>query len=374
MRHARQRARRGGSRRLSFLVLGVGLLGGLRGASDALARSPAKLSATDAPEALIAEGVARRERGEDEAALSSFQRAHGLCHCPRALAQVALAEQALGRWVDAQDQLSQALSHAEDPWIVAKRPLLEQALAEIADHVGWLALSGGVPGAVVSIGGSAVGVLPLARPLRVLAGVAALRVQAPGYASIERAITVPARGVAREVLVMSPLTPVVAAAPSARDGLGSTRGPPAPIAAGAVSDSNRWTPRRTAAFALTAGAAAGLAIGITSAVIGRERRAAFNASTDDVDHLPCTTADLVGSCRGLRDRVQSAQAWMVGGFAAAAVLGGLGAYLFLSGPAPGTATAAAMPTAPARWRPVSGVRCGPTGVIGETTIACVASF
>src|SRR5262245_7061850 len=63
-------------------------------------------------EALIKSGVSLREQGKDEAALREFQRAHELSRAPRALAQIALAEQALGRWIDAEAHLEEALTAA----------------------------------------------------------------------------------------------------------------------------------------------------------------------------------------------------------------------------------------------------------------------
>src|SRR5207244_1663513 len=51
-------------------------------------------------EALLDQGYALRERGDDDQALAKFQAAYRLAPEPRALAQIALAEQALGRWLD----------------------------------------------------------------------------------------------------------------------------------------------------------------------------------------------------------------------------------------------------------------------------------
>jgi len=62
--------------------------------------------------AQISRGVALRRQGRDASALEVFQSAWRSSRAPRALAQVALAEQALGRWVAAEAHLVEALAAA----------------------------------------------------------------------------------------------------------------------------------------------------------------------------------------------------------------------------------------------------------------------
>lgn len=141
---------------------------------------------------LIDQGVALREEGRDEEALALFEQAYAQTNAARALAQIALAEQALGRFVEAEAHLADALTHDEDPFIRRNRAPLEGALEEIRLRVGDLSVEGGVPGAEVIIGGQAVGVLPLDAPVRVVAGSVAVEIRATGY---ERFIdTVQVRG------------------------------------------------------------------------------------------------------------------------------------------------------------------------------------
>lgn len=71
-------------------------------------------------ETLIDEGVQLREQGRDAGALERFQRAYAESRSARALAQVALAEQALGRWVDANAHLTEALAMGGE-WIETHR-------------------------------------------------------------------------------------------------------------------------------------------------------------------------------------------------------------------------------------------------------------
>ena len=70
--------------------------------------------AADADE-LIRQGVERRRHGDDVGALDLFEQAYSKGHGPRALAQVALAEQALGKWVVASEHIREALAIQRDP-------------------------------------------------------------------------------------------------------------------------------------------------------------------------------------------------------------------------------------------------------------------
>jgi len=159
-------------------------------------------AASDDPEALVQRGVDLREAGRDEEALALFEQAWSRSQSPRARAQVALAEQALGRWVLAEAHLAEALGAQRDPWIRRNRTALEGALRVIQQHLGSVEVRGGVPGAQVEINGRAVGVLPLTEVLRVVVGSVTLRVSAEGYYPITREITVAAGATVRESVEM----------------------------------------------------------------------------------------------------------------------------------------------------------------------------
>jgi hypothetical protein len=79
------------------------------------------------------QAVQLRQQGQDEQALDVFQQIHRDTGSSRSLAQIALAEQALGRWNDAASHLDQALAQPDD-WVQRNRATLEQARAEIAQH------------------------------------------------------------------------------------------------------------------------------------------------------------------------------------------------------------------------------------------------
>ena len=66
-------------------------------------------------DAYIGEGIAARRRGDDDQALVLFAQAWELGHSPRARAQMGLAEQALGAFVESESCLVEALAAGSDP-------------------------------------------------------------------------------------------------------------------------------------------------------------------------------------------------------------------------------------------------------------------
>ncbi|MDO9017576.1 MAG: PEGA domain-containing protein [Deltaproteobacteria bacterium] len=166
----------------------------------------------DAP-ALLREGFAARRAQRDADALRAFSAAWALDRAPSTLAQVALAEQALGRWVDAERHLAECLA-ADDRWIARHAPALRSALAVMRGHLATLTLEGRPAGATVLIDGRPVGALPLPAPLRVTAGTVVLQVSAPGHHPVERRIAVEAHATLREEVTLVPSTPVIEATPA----------------------------------------------------------------------------------------------------------------------------------------------------------------
>lgn len=281
-------------------------------AKSAAAAAPGEASPAAAPgeEDLINRGIALREARNDSAALETFRQAYALKKSARALAQVALAEQALGRWVEAEAELSQAIGRADDPWIARNKVLLGQALAEIQEHLGSLQLTGGVPGAEVFVNGAHAGTLPLAKPLRVNAGSATLEVRAANYLPSARTVIVPRRGLVREAVALVAAAAQPPVAPSVSFG-------------GGESDSHgSWPARKKVGLAFGAAAVVSVAIGTTFLFI-RDGRA------KDFNDAGCGTEALTPACASLRDREETAVTWVVSGMVGAAVLGGVSAYLLL---------------------------------------------
>jgi hypothetical protein len=215
-------------------ILSLGLACGL---AFGLATSGNRAEAAD-PEALIREGIELRRARDDLSALKRFQQAYEISKSPKAIAQVGLAEQALGRWATADKHLHQALQSVDDPWIQKYRSAIDQALAVVSTHVGRLDVTGRPAGADVRVDGELVGHLPLTEPITVTAGGLALEVRAAGHLPIVRATTVAAGLLTRENFNLQPLSPA-AEAGSLTPGRRAPDAGPASSAAGPTPDGPR---------------------------------------------------------------------------------------------------------------------------------------
>jgi hypothetical protein len=192
-------------------VLALQLLAPPAGARAAAQMNQSAVPATE-PAAYEA-GVALRSAGKDEEAFRLFAEAWQRHRSPRLRAQLGLAAQALGRWVDAEGHLTGALAASDDPWVNGKRMILEDALAVVSRHLGNLEVllerddpAARLPvDATVSVDGRRAVALPLAAPLRLAAGTAVLEVLAPGHLPVQRTTTVVAGALTRESVRLSPL-------------------------------------------------------------------------------------------------------------------------------------------------------------------------
>jgi hypothetical protein len=239
----------------------------------AFAEDPAAVAAGGADEAAVAALLERgnelRRAGRDAEALELFERAQAQRPSPQARAQVALAEQAMGRWVAAERDLTQALASADNPWITKNRDELNGALAHIRAHVGQLMILGSPVGATVLLNGARVGTLPLAEPLTVDVGEAVAGVVADGYTPLSRKVTIEPGRLAREVIDLPPLAPETAAPPAGEPGAASSGGTPALIDGASRSSSHpdsgedrKWTWRRRGALGAAGVGVVGLGLGI----------------------------------------------------------------------------------------------------------------
>ena len=290
--------------------------------------------ASEQEEALIKRGLELREKHDDAAALAEFQRAYRLSGGGRSLAQIALAEHALGRWVDAETHLTEALRHTDDRWVARNQKLLRQSLEKIQGHTGSLEISGAVAGADILVNNEKVGTFPMP-PVLLPAGSVALEIRARGYLPLVRTLLIPARGLAREQVVL-----VAAPAPASnpidvprpREAPASpTITVAAPVIAARPSppaSSGGWSNRTKVGAGIAAAGAASLAVGIAYQVIREQRAGTFNS------HHCGATGDLVtgpDDCPSRYDDIKGAQKLAIVGFVGAAVLGGVGTYLILSG-------------------------------------------
>jgi hypothetical protein len=178
-------------------------------AGAAVAPSPEALA-----DALIAQGVALRAQQRDAEALVLFERANAAFSSARALAQIALAEQALNRWVQAERHLREALAASGDPWIARNSAPLHAALAVIETHLGRLDVLSNVPGAQVWIAAVQVGTIPLNAPLRIAVGSTPVELRAEGYVAQTRTVNITANQTTHESITLTPVPVLAAQAPS----------------------------------------------------------------------------------------------------------------------------------------------------------------
>lgn len=161
----------------------------------------------EAVEACLRRGVEMRRAGRDDEALAEFVEAHRLAPGPRTAAQLGLARQAVGDWLEADRLLRESLSSSDDPWVARNRASLESVLAVTATHLGTLEVRANVPGAVLRLDGATVATLPAREPLRVLAGMVSLEVSAPGHVTVLRRFVVDPGASVRESVELRPEPP-----------------------------------------------------------------------------------------------------------------------------------------------------------------------
>lgn len=147
----------------------------------------------EAPE--YARGDSLRAEHRDAEALALFQELHARAQEPRALAQIALTEVSLSRWLDAEAHLIEALTALRDPWVMRNRPSLLATLETLRAHIGTLVVSCDVETAEVWIDGRRAG--PVGAPLHVLAGQVSFEVRAEGRPTTARSLSVEANATVR---------------------------------------------------------------------------------------------------------------------------------------------------------------------------------
>ena len=169
--------------------------------------------------AIVTKGNELRRQGRDEAALAEFQRASRIENSPTITAQIALAEQALGLWVEANTHLAQALEHGSDPWIIKNRKALEGARATIQGHLCRVEIWGTPGGAEVALDGKPAGTLP-SLTVWVAPGQVSMTAKADGFVATERSVDAVAGGRIREHVALRPRPAAVAnRAPEVTDNL-----------------------------------------------------------------------------------------------------------------------------------------------------------
>jgi len=294
-----------------------------------------------AASALIEQGLDLRQAQRDAEALVLFEKAEALAPSPRGQAQVALAEQALGRWVSAERNLRAALAAKDDAWIASRRPVLEHAMGVIQAHLGDVEIIGAKSG-VVYVDGARIDEPDAMTHLRLDVGRRTFELRATGAYPFSRVLDVRPGEVVRVEVDVHPLLD---------DPSSHTRVPPpapsAPVPASHAQRTIGWVALGGAGLLAGTGAA-GLAF---RAVAAND----FNASS------ACTTEPsnaLSSQCRGWLSDGTTGQTLAIVGFVGAGLFGALSLALLLTAPssAPRVSTIT-LPCAPTR----GGVSCGVGG-------------
>ena len=138
-------------------------------------------------------GIQLRREGRDEEALHHFRRAYEQHPSPRVRAQIGLAQQALGNWMAADEDLREALKHHDDPWIAKNREVIEDGISEIAKHLGSLLVDTGGTSIEIWLDGALAGTAPGA-PIKISAGRHELELRGGGRGTMQRSLDVPSGG------------------------------------------------------------------------------------------------------------------------------------------------------------------------------------
>jgi hypothetical protein len=150
--------------------------------------APSARGAGDDVGSLVRRGVELRRVDRNEEALALFEQAAKLSSKPSVHGQLALAEQAVGRWADAERDLDTVLAATDDPWVTKNESALERARDLVRHHLGWLLVDvDDVAALELRFDGE-----PIARGVetRVVARTAPLEVRAPGFAPDVRTVVV----------------------------------------------------------------------------------------------------------------------------------------------------------------------------------------
>ncbi len=324
--------------------------------------APASAQNAD-PEALYQRGAALRAQHQDAEALAIFQQIAAANHAPHAVAQVALAEGALGRWFDAERHLQAALAATQDPWIVANRATLDEALGTIRMHLGNLEVTATAPGGELWIAGHRVAMLPMTVPARVEAGTVSFELRTPGYVNVTRIATVPPGGLARESVeltrsAVSTVAPTTVHATLRTTPVVGTPARPVTTAHSVPSaGSHAGSTQHTLALAAAIGAGVMVLGGIVTLVVGNGQASAYNNDAMCPGMGAPSQPDACASRLGTVSTMHTLEAVA---FVAGGALGAASTVLYLTLPSNGheRATAPAARVACGRGPGMIGLACG----------------
>jgi hypothetical protein len=285
---------------------------------------------------MVARAIALRKAGDDAQALDWYERALAIDPAPRTKAHRALTLQALGRSVEAEAGLREALEAGGDAWIARRRAELEASLKIIESRIGTLVVDCDTSGAELLVDGRTMG--PIAKPgVRVAIGGHELTVRAPGYRDATARVDVAAGATVETRIALT--AEEVAPSPSTPTAVASTS-PPAPVVppprvapepapAPAIPPTSL---RRTVGLATGGVAGAALAVGAVYGLKAIATRGDRDAQCHPVPSCNQTGVDLDSTGRG-----QATVATIA--FAVGVVALGAGTYLMFSA-SPSAASAA----------------------------------
>ena len=242
-------------------------------------------------DSLIRHGIELRKAHDDEGAAREFQKAYDQVHTPRAAGQLGLAEQALGRWEDAERHVGEALRAAGDAWVIKNRAILDEALGAIQGHLARIEVLGDPEGADVSVNGRVVGKLPLKEAVRVSAGEVEVELHAPGYVPMQRTLTIVAGQYQRLVLHLTKeasasagdIPPVTKVAGDPRPAPSDST-PVTPLVATPPPADEPSTARTVVKWSAAGLAGIGLVVGIVATVEHGNNVSAFNSHSRLLDY------------------------------------------------------------------------------------------
>lgn len=212
---------------MSVRAVVAGVVVAVAVASEArVAWAQAPCPAAAESEAMEARGMALNQASRHAEALAEFDAAFQRCGGARAQVRGAITLMALGRWVEADRRMREALARDGDAWVRANRASVEQQRAVVARHVGRVVVeasaegdgAGGVRGEV-TVNGAAAGALPMREGVVVEAGEVAVAVTAAGYERAERRERVDAGAEARVRMTLRPVRAQAGAAGVAAAGV-----------------------------------------------------------------------------------------------------------------------------------------------------------
>ena len=312
--------------------VGVAFVGALVAVVAGQPRAVRAGSSNDA-DVLIRHGIELRKVHDDEGAAREFQKAYDQVHTPRAAGQLGLAEQALGRWEDAERHVGEALHATGDAWVVKNRAILDEALGAIQGHLARIEVIGDPEGADVSVNGRIVGKLPLQSAVRVSAGEVEVELHASGYVPMQRTLTIVGGQYQRLVfhLAKEPVASSAGEGPSVTKVAGEQRPtsestPVTPLVAPPPGADEPSTARTVVKWSAAGLAGVGLVVGIVAAVEHGSNVSAFDSHTNPacaVDKNGTAVDRQAGSpsadCQGILDSYQRDKTWAIVGFTAAGV-------------------------------------------------------